>query len=121
MEPQVRQLIEHTITVVREDMESAKVWGELGQVLHAHELSHAAVASYDQASVRNPEDYRWPYLAAHAQQHTDPTAALQYFRRALDISDEEPTVYIAFGDALQRSGRHDEAMDQFQTCISPQP
>ena len=84
MEPQVAEKIAAARERVRHRADSAREWGRLGKILHAHDLFEAALPCYHRAAELNPGDYRWPYLAALATARIDPARAVARFEQTLE-------------------------------------
>ncbi|MCZ6618461.1 MAG: tetratricopeptide repeat protein [Gammaproteobacteria bacterium] len=105
LEPQVRSLIESSISGLREQQRNAEAWGHLGKVLHAHGLYEEAIESYAQAGRLNPKEYRWFYLAALASSAAAAEGALELYRRAYELEPGDYSLCITYGDSLTRLGR----------------
>ncbi len=82
MEARVRILIEETHGILEDFPDVAGAWGQMGRILHAHELRGAAVQCYEQAIQREPDNYRWPYLAAVAVSGVELETAARFFQQA---------------------------------------
>ncbi|RMH17147.1 MAG: tetratricopeptide repeat protein [Acidobacteria bacterium] len=120
MEPQVAARIEQARRAV-ERGPTARSWGRLGMVFHAHALYDQAVACYREAAARGPGDYRWPYLAALALVKSDPAAALDLFAAAARRSPPNAAFYVHFGDALLQAGEPQQAARRYRRALELQP
>ena len=103
--------------------DSADAVGRLGQVYHAHWLYDAAAACYEIARKRAPEDFRWVYLLASAEElrGADGERVDELFRAAIRLLPRYPPVYVRHGDALLRLGRWAEARDAYAAAIERDP
>ncbi len=120
-ESQVTARIEQARNAVRDDPDSARAWAELGQVLHAHDFHAQAVGCYSRASMLDPADYRWPYLAALAQGKLDLAAARPYFEAAAALEPSNPAFYVNFGDLLLKLGQTAPAETQYRRALEMHP
>ncbi|MDE0662227.1 MAG: tetratricopeptide repeat protein [Gammaproteobacteria bacterium] len=109
MEAPVRVLIDAVTRNLASNRHSANAWGRLGRVYHAHELYTPALACYRQAMRLDADDFRWPYLAAHAASEVDKNAAATLFEQASALAPRNATVLVAQGDLLAQLGRRDGA------------
>lgn len=114
-----------TITAARAavvaDQASSAAWGHYGQVLHAHGLTEAAVACYDQAARLAGDDFRWPYLAGQALRASQPNAAIARFEAAARADSNNPQLALALADALLDAGRSDAASLAFARVPDTSP
>jgi len=117
MEAPVRVLIDAVTRNLEGNRRSANAWGRLGRVYHAHELYAPALACYDQATRLAPDDFQWPYLAAHAASEVDKDAAVPLFEQARALAPRNATVLVAQGDLLAQLGRPDAAREAFQAAL----
>jgi protein O-GlcNAc transferase len=103
--------------------DSADAVGRLGQVYHAHWLYAAAAASYEIAHKLAPEDFRWVYLLAGAEElrGADGDRVDGLFREAIRLLPSYPPVYVRHADALLRLGRWVEARDVYAAAIERDP
>jgi tetratricopeptide (TPR) repeat protein len=121
METRVAEAITRAMRDVRESPAAASAWGHLAQVLHAHNEIAAALPCYRQASVLAPGDFRWPYLAAHAQMPVNPRDALQDLERASELAPDNPRVLEAKGKLLMRLGEPGPARRAFERALGSDP
>jgi len=117
MEAPVRTLIDAVTRNLERNRSSAIAWGRLGRVYHAHELVQPALGCYARAMRLEPDDYQWPYLAAHAASDIDKSAALDYFDRARALAPRNATVLVAHGNLLMQLARHDAATQAFLAAL----
>ncbi|MEL7060590.1 MAG: tetratricopeptide repeat protein [Acidobacteriota bacterium] len=104
----------------------ARLHGELGQVLHAHELLDAAVVAYGNAEVLAEADPRWPYLAGLALHGAgDFAGARSALERAIDRADTASTPiavgHFALGRTLQTLGELDQARAALERALAIDP
>lgn len=117
MEAPVRILIDAVTRNLENNRQSANAWGRLGRVYHAHELYTPALACYAQAVQLDPDDFQWPYLAAHAASEVDKDAALALFEQASARAPGNATVLVAQGDLLAQLGRQDAAREAYLAAL----
>lgn len=117
MESRVIALIEETRKELENNIDAAVAWGQMGRVLHAHDLTEAALVCYEGAIRRDDGDYRWLYLAAVAASGGSLTRSGEYFGKAALLQPDDGAFYIGFGDVLTRLGRYDEARDAYQKAL----
>lgn len=103
--------------------DSADAAGRLGQVYHAHWLYDAAAACYEIAHQLAPEEFRWAYLLAGAEElrGADGERVDELFRAAIRLLPRYPPVYVRHADALLRLGRWAEARDAYAAAIERDP
>ena len=103
--------------------DSADAVGRLGQVYHAHWLYDAAAACYEIAHQLAPENFRWVYLLAGAEElrGADGERVDELFREAIRLLPRYPPVYVRHADALLRIGRWAEARDAYAAAIERDP
>ena len=103
--------------------DSADAVGRLGQVYHAHWLYDAAAACYEIAHKLAPENFRWVYLLAGAEElrGADGERVDELFREAIRLLPRYPPVYVRHADALLRIGRWAEARDAYAAAIERDP
>ena len=117
MEAPVRILIDAVTRNLLNNRQSANAWGRLGRVYHAHELYIPALACYRQAMRLGPDDFQWPYLAAHAASEVDQDAAVTLFEQARALVPGNATVLVAQGDLLAQRGRPDAARGAYLAAL----
>lgn len=123
MEPQVRRALREAREAVLAEPESAAAWGRLGMVCDVHEIDAAALAGYARAAELDAEDPRWPYFAGRllAIRGTDPRAAAEYLRRALELRPGYAPGQVRLGDVLARQGALDEAAEAYRRAVELDP
>ena len=113
----MRTLIQAVTRNLEQNRNSAIAWGRLGRVYHAHELVQPALGCYAQAMRLEPDDYQWPYLAAHAASDVDKSVALDYFDRARALAPRNATILVAHGNLLAQLARQDAAAQAFRAAL----
>ena len=112
-----QDLAEHLdalIRSVRTTPDSALMRGRLGMAYDVNRMRDAAQATYRQAEVLDPEDFRWPYFRAHLIAETaEHAVALEVLDKALAIDPEYAPAWLWRGSWLLKAGNPDDAMDAF--------
>ncbi|MEE3278680.1 MAG: tetratricopeptide repeat protein [Pseudomonadota bacterium] len=117
MEAAVAQLIHATRADLGKEPYSAKAWGQLGMVSHAHGLIQPAIDCYRQAAKRDPSDYRWPYLIATALRNSSGNQAIAHFTKAFELNPNDYALVIAYADSIFRNGQYRKAQDLYKVAI----
>ena len=129
-EPIRRQIDERHARVV-EGLESrdisrsqglAEAYGDLGRLLVAAGLGHAAQTAFRHAEVLAPSDPRWPYLLGHAFRSAgEQRTAIAAFERALDIDPTDVTTLVWLAETTLDDGRAAEAGELFLKAAAALP
>ena len=119
VEPMVADAIGVARDRVRARPRDPAAWGELGMVLHVHDLHELALASYAQAERLAPENPAWPYLAGSIT--LDPRQRLDAFRRAFARAGPEPTARIRLAETLLEQGQMDESRSLLEDALRVDP
>lgn len=104
-----------------------EVWATLGDVLRREGRHAEAVAAYDKgiALFATPDRSQWvAYYARGMSQEREKNwpAAEADFRKALELSPDQPAVMNYYGySLLERKERLDEAMDMIQRAVAARP
>ena len=117
MEAAVAQLIDATQADLEKNTDSAKAWGQLGMVSHAHGLIRPAIDCYQQAAKLDPSDYRWPYLTATALRTSSKNEAIPHYAKAFELKPNDYALAIAYADAIFRDGQYQNAQDLYKVAI----
>ncbi|MFP5379104.1 MAG: tetratricopeptide repeat protein [Vicinamibacteria bacterium] len=115
----VEPLIAEAITAAREAAAAhprdARAWGELGMVLHAHDMFPSAREAYARAEALDGQDVRWPYLTGSTQ--PDPAVRADDFRRALAIAPGHVHARMRLADALAELGQAETAAAEYRQAL----
>lgn len=122
----VDQAVKEAIAVrqarVREAMDSADAWGELGMVLMAHEFTPAAQQCFEQAERLGPDDARWPYYQGIALAAYDALDAMTKLARAAELDgDQNDAVRLRLAEMQLAEGLVDAALGNFRKTLERQP
>lgn len=115
------------ILAARDDVErsprSAKAWGKLAMVLHAHSVDGAADACYTTAGNLDRKNPKWPYLQGylHHDSTGGPERALPLFERAASLSPPNSLARLRLADTLVELGRLDDAYQEYVTVLAADP
>ena len=72
VEQQVRVVIRMAHRRLAEKPDVPQRWGHYASVLGVHEFLAESVLAYETAERLDPDDFRWPYLAAVRLEQEDP-------------------------------------------------
>ena len=117
MEAAVARLIDATQADLEKNTHSAKAWGQLGMVSHAHGLIRPAIDCYQQAAKLDPSDYRWPYLTATALRTSSKNEAIPHYAKAFELKPNDYALAIAYADTIFRDGQYQNAQDLYKVAI----
>ncbi len=123
MQPRVAQRIEEQRALVLANPGSAAAWGSLGAACDAHNLYPCAIASYGEAGLLSPREFRWPYFQAIvSEKHglaDDEVLAL--FRRAENLNADFAPLRFRMGEMFMRQGLAAEARAEYAKSIELAP
>ncbi len=98
--------------------ELAEAFGSLGRHYQAYELFSAARASYQNALILAPNDYRWNYLLGHVfEQEGDLEQASYFYQRAGELRPEEVPPLVRLAEVRQQQGSTDEAVGLYRKAL----
>ncbi len=117
-EDPVAEKIRRVALQVRGNEGAAEAWGHYGVVLEAHGFDEDALVCYRKATELDPDQDRWHYLLALRLSGQDLEVSLLSFERAIEIDPHSTLFRNAYGDALLRLGREDEARSQFEEVLT---
>jgi tetratricopeptide (TPR) repeat protein len=121
-DPVVTETLQGARQQVLDKPRSARAWGRLGMVLHAHELVPEALECYRQAEQLDAADCRWPYYQGVLLKREQPAEAVPAFRRALPIAGKDwMEIQLALADLLLEMDRLAEAEAAYQEVLERQP
>lgn len=120
VEPAVAEAIRKSIAQVEEFPRSDQAWGILGMVLFAHGKADEARACFIVAEDLNPDEPRWPYLYAAADDVPD-DLSLEKLARAVLLCGSETAPPNRYGEALIEMGEPDKAEGMFQHVLAIDP
>ncbi len=120
-EPAVRQRLASLQADLRANTQSGDAWGRYGMALEAHTFTNEAIAAYRQAHELSPTTFRWPYLLAALVDERSAADSLPLYRAALAIDPDYAPGHVRYAEALERTGRFDEAAREYQRAIRLMP
>jgi len=98
--------------------ELAGAMGDLGLLYFTYGFVQAAEASFVNAKLLAPEDYRWPYLLGYVLKIEGRlTEAVSELQRALDLESNNQPGLLRLGNALLEMGRDSEAQPLFERAL----
>jgi tetratricopeptide (TPR) repeat protein len=121
MEPQVAKKIRESREAVAANPRSGEAWGKLGMVLQAHGLDREASECYRYASERDPKEFRWPYLRAHALREFDPKGAMEEAERAMALDRRYAPAHVLEAEILEEQGDTKLAISRYRTALEADP
>lgn len=122
LDPVLRQIIETSRVAVVRAPRSGAAWGRLGEALHAALFNPEARFCYSNAAVREPKNFRWPYLGGVIEQQGDPALAVRLLTRAMELAppqNDSPRFQLA--RTLVEQGRFDQAGPHLQQLLDANP
>lgn len=100
----------------------AAAYGELGRLYHAYEFLDAAEASYRNAVMLAPLDFRWVHLLGRLyEQASRLDEAATEFERARRLRPSYAATAVRLGQIYLQQGRTDEARSQFRQAVALDP
>ena len=120
-EPAVRQRLASLQADLRANTQSGDAWGRYAMALEAHTFTNEAIAAYRQAHELSPRTFRWPYLLAALVDERSAAESLPLYRAALAIDPDYAPGHVRYAEALERTGRFDEAAREYQRAIRLMP
>jgi tetratricopeptide (TPR) repeat protein len=108
---------------VERERDSAEAWGQLGGLYDIYTLYGPAVACYERARTLAPEEFRWAYFLAMAEdaRGADLERVTATFRAAIELKPGYVPVLYRFADALIRRGRTTEARELYTQVVQLEP
>src|SRR5581483_3909080 len=125
MEPDVAAAVRAACEKVRRNLRSGAAWGELGQVLLAHNATDLADPCFAQAERFAPDNPRWPYYRGWTRSSRSPADAIPYLRRAVSLCDrfdrgnDAPRLLLA--EMLLQTDALDEAEEHLNRVLGWKP
>ena len=109
----IQELLTSTRDHVLAEPRSADAWGQLGMVLLAYEFDRDSVPCFQNASVLNPEEFRWHYCLGLALTAIHREAAVEAFQKALSVNPQDPWTLARLGELKLAEGQLVDA----QACL----
>ncbi|MFL6201719.1 MAG: tetratricopeptide repeat protein [Thermoanaerobaculia bacterium] len=102
--------------------ELADAYGDLGRLYHTYGLAEAAAASYANASLLAPKDFRWPYYAGYlAQAMGRPAEAEASYQKALELQPGFLPGWIHLAEVLLAGNHPDDAERILKQVLGADP
>lgn len=120
-EKPVAVAVANATRLVSEDTDNPSHWGQLGKLMHAHEVFDRATASYLRAFELEPSNTSWLYLSAVAMQTTDPVQAAANLKECIQQGFDEPFVVLRLAELLERTGERDRAEELYLSALDVYP
>ena len=117
VEPQVVARIHELADRVREQQDRAS-WLDYARTLHIHDTHSEAMIAYEQVVAKSEGRDRFEplYLMGIVRLNSDREAAIQTFRRAIEVRNDDVPCLVRLGSALEELGRDDEALTAYRTA-----
>lgn len=123
MEPRVAQRMKSAREEVLRQPGSAEAWGRLGAVYAVHDLHEEAEICHAEAVRLAPDEFRWAYFLAIARAFNGAPQeeVAKRFRSASRLRPDYVPLYVRWGRALAKRGRHEAAIEAFSRALELQP
>ncbi len=119
--------VEVLLALTRSESSRKEVWAAYADALRRLDRHAAAVEAYDRAIAldggADSENWFWIYARGISQEQTGDWAGAEAdFRRALELTPEQPNVlnYLGYGLVEQRA-KLDEALDMIERAVAARP
>jgi hypothetical protein len=90
LDPATDRQIERTLRELQAAPRSGEAWGKLGSVLMHYEFIPETRQAFAEAERLAPREARWPYLHGLFLATKEPLAAMEKFRRAVELCGNQP-------------------------------
>lgn len=120
-EPAVRQRLTALEADLGANVRSGEAWGRYAMALEAHVFTEEAVTAYRQAHELSPRTFRWLYLLAALVEDRSTADSLPLYREALDLDPAYAPGRVRYAEALERTGRFDEAAREYARAMRLAP
>jgi len=122
MEPEVVAQLDELRATLEQDRSAAN-WGRLGGGYHAYGLWDAAGHCYEQAKALAPQEFRWTYFLALAEEKTGagPSRVQQRLREAERLRSDYAPLHIRLGRLQLELGSYNDAGISFTRAASLDP
>jgi tetratricopeptide (TPR) repeat protein len=118
----VRTEVQEAYNLVLAHPRDAAANGNLGMVLHAHDLPGEAEVCYRRAHLLDPKSFRWAYYLGMVQvDQRNCNAAIPAFLEALRLNPNHLATQLRMGECLLVSSQWDEARTLYQGIIQRHP
>ena len=110
----VGEHLEVLLQSVRTVPTSGSLRGRLGMAYDINGFRPEAIATYGQAQSLDPQDFRWPYFAAHLiAEDGDYETALELLDRALAVDGDYAPAWLSRGAWLQKANQPRAAIEAY--------
>ena len=118
----VRAEVQKAYDVVLAHPRDATANGNLGMVLHAHDMPTEAEICYRRAHLLDPTSFRWAYYLGMVQvDQRNCSAAIPAFREALRLDPNHLATQLRLGECFLVSSQWDEAGTLYQGIVEKHP
>lgn len=119
VDEEIREVLAPMLQAAAEHPHDGEHRGALGMALEVNGLADAAIVSYRQAGILDPQDPRWPYYEALLVAHNgELDAALELVGRSLELDSGHAPAWLWQGTWLLDLNRVQEAEAAFQKALS---
>ena len=114
--------LETLLQSVRAVPTSGSMRGRLGMAYDINGFREQAIATYEQASRLDPDDFRWPYFHAHlVAEDGEYERALELLDQALEVDAGYGPAWLSRGSWLLKANRPSDAMEAYRRANEIQP
>jgi tetratricopeptide (TPR) repeat protein len=121
VDPRVVAALQKARSAVELSPRSARVWGELGELLFANDFYTESLDCLRQAERLEPGEIRWPYLQGLALLLSEPDAAVAPLTRAVRGDPRGLAPCLRLAETLLERDTPDEAERLFRSVLDQDP
>jgi tetratricopeptide (TPR) repeat protein len=119
VDSEVVEAIERARDEIVRHPSSSAAWGQMGEVLRAHDFGSEANRCFAHAETLDPREPRWPYLQGLTLLLSEPQAGIECLERAATRCPNGPLgPRLRLAEALIETGRLDEAESHLAQAIA---
>ncbi len=102
--------------------DKARSFGEMGRMYHAYEIYDAAEASYRNAVLLFPEEFKWQYSLAYVLQEKGRYAeAAEHYLKVIELVPDGFLAHLRAGECYRRLHETQKARKYFEAALARKP